>query len=657
MNGFARFVQVLKEASIMEFPIGSYASRGEKRALTLAQGKRADVEHTADGVEERSYDYTDPHGFQVRVTARFYAEFQAADWVVRFTNNGPENTPILSDMHPLDINLELADPDAPLLWKSIKGDICGEDSFLPVERSIASEESFRVTAQGGRSSNGNFPFFNLHQHEHGLICAIGWSGQWAASAERTGEHVSLRAGMEYARLYLKPGESIRTPRILIMAWQGDVRKGQNTFRKLMMKYFSPKTLRNSDAYLPATLQTFDRYIGQVPEWVTEAGQIKSVELAAKCELFDTYWLDAGWFKGYFPNGVGNYTYAEGFPNGLRPVADAAHAKGLNFVLWFEPERVVEDTELYNEHRDWLLDVKGRTRENNPEKSQYLFYILNIGNSDVREWLTNKITHFIQEIGIDVYRQDFNIDPLQFWLEHDDEDRVGYTEIKYIEGLYEFWDTLLERFPGLLIDNCASGGRRLDIETCARSAPLWRSDTGCIPTRRGWESDVWNHNQVLGLSQFLPWHATASWSAKAYDFRSAATLGIAGNFDVFSEQFDFAEAKEALAEYRRFRPYWKGDFYPLTEAAVDEKHWAAYQFDNGGGESGIVTFFRRAESPYSTLETDWQALRPEARYRLLFVDEERQSTERVMPGRDLMNGFAVTLPLKRSSLIVEYTLCD
>ena len=632
-------------------PFFSYMVGGERKKSIVPDKEWNLLEYRREGIREFEYETTPCEGLALRVEAKIYEGFQAFEWVMHFRNTGTTRTPILSDVLPLDLDFEI-DTNAPLQWRSIKGDICGEESFLPVEHAIEPEAEYRVAAQGGRSSCANFPFFNLCHNEGGVICAIGWTGQWAASVKRRNGKAVLQAGMERTRLYLKPGETIRSPRILVMPWRGESLAAHNRFRRLMMEHFSPKKVMEPGVFLPATLQNFDRYIG-LPEWRTESGQLRSIDLASKCEHFDTYWLDAGWFKDYFPNGVGNYTYAEGFPNGLKPVADEAHRRGLNFVLWFEPERVVEGTELYEQHRDWLLDVAGRTQENNPEKSEYLFYILNIGNPEARTWVIETVSRFIQEVGIDVYRQDFNIDPLQFWREHDEPDREGFTEIKYIEGLYAIWDALLERFPHLLIDNCASGGRRLDIETCARSVPLWRSDTGCIPTRKGWESDVWNHNQVLGLSTYLPYHSTASWSPKAYDFRSAATMGIAGNFDVFADDFSFEEAQAALAEYKRLRKYWKGDFYPLSRASVEETQWTAYQFDTGDGEAGVAYFFRRAESPFPIFETSLRALKSDWIYRVRFVDERRIAHEAHIAGGELSLRYEVHIPEPRSSLVLEY----
>ena len=78
--------------------------------------------------------------------------------------------------------------------------------------------------------------------------------------------------------------------------------------------------------------------------------------------------------------------------------------------------------------------------NNPNR------LLNLGNEDARRWLTDHISGMIKKEGIGMYRQDFNMNPLQYWRSADKPDRQGITEIRYVEGLYEFWDELLRRHP-------------------------------------------------------------------------------------------------------------------------------------------------------------------------------------------------------------------
>ena len=188
---------------------------------------------------------------------------------------------------------------------------------------------------------------------------------------------------------------------------------------------------------------------------------------------DYWWMDAGWYKfnkQWFGTGTWEVDPVR-FPHGLRAITDYLHTKNIKSIVWFEPERVTPGTWLYENHPEWLLtdpnpDDRARARG---------WKLLNLGNPEVWQWLTHHIDEMIDEQGIDLYRQDFNIDPLPFWRGNDAPDRQGITEIKYVQGYLAYFDYLRQRHPTMLIDTCASGGRRNDLETLRRAVPLWRSD--------------------------------------------------------------------------------------------------------------------------------------------------------------------------------------
>src|SRR5207253_11022667 len=117
-----------------------------------------------------------------------------------------------------------------------------------------------------------------------------------------------------------------------------------------------------------------------------------------------------------------------------------------------------------------------------------------------------------EQGIDLYRQDFNFSPLSIWRANDAEDRQGITEIRHLTGYLAYWDELRRRHPNLLIDTCASGGRRNDLETLRRSVPLWRSDDQGDPTTE--------QGHTYGLSLWCPYHGTGIGTDSTYLLRSA-----------------------------------------------------------------------------------------------------------------------------------------
>ena len=106
-------------------------------------------------------------------------------------------------------------------------------------------------------------------------------------------------------------------------------------------------------------------------------------------------------------------------------------------------------------------------------------------------------------GIDLYRQDFNIDPLAYWRANDAPDRQGLTEMRHVEGYLAYWDELRRRHPGLLIDSCASGGRRNDLETLRRAVPLLRSDYQAFDGNPAYAPG--NQGHTYGLSSWIPYY--------------------------------------------------------------------------------------------------------------------------------------------------------
>lgn len=585
-------------------------------------------------------------GLRMELKGRVFPTHRAAEWTVWLENRGGKGTEILSDIRAADL-CGLVEPEKDMVYSGIQGDQCSGDSFLPFERSLRAGDRYLVTPAGGRSSNAAFPFFDLSDGEGGVIIAIGWSGQWQYEISRDGDSVSLRVGLEDARFYLKPGERVRLPRVLVKAWSGDFDAGHNDFRALLRESFAPRTPGGELVSLPAAIQCFDRYFWTLPYWSTEEGQKECLERAARIGGIDTLWLDAAWFERGFPLGVGNYSFEKGFPNGLSPVSRAAHERGMKFMVWFEPERVVRGTEVDREHPGW---VTFRERPDDPGDESGL---LNLARPEVVDWLIEKLSSMIRDNGIDIYRQDFNIDPLPFWRQLDEPGRQGITEIGHVTGFYRLWDALLQRFPGLVIDNCASGGRRIDLETCSRAVPLWRSDTGCAPSSAERPSNLWNQNQTLSLSKYLLFHAVCAWNPAASEFRAAATAGIACDFGIFSEDFDYEEAAKCLREFVRLRPYWTGDFYPLTKAGLDETQWSGFQFHRADLDAGMAMLFRRKDCGEDTEVFTLRGVEAGGMYELTLSDEKRRTRQQRASGKALLAGCPFTVAAPGESLCIEY----
>jgi alpha-galactosidase len=614
----------------------SFRYGGTASATFLKRCQRAAATKDTPARTIHEVSWTDPDtSLRLTATVTAFKRYPAVEWVLQFENLGTQDTPLLQDLQALDVRLRTGYIRKPVQLQHLTGDVCGERSFLPLETEVEPGKPVTLAPDGGRSSNGAFPFFNIQYGDEGMITAIGWSGQWRTTLERSAAGpTALRAGMEKLSLRLHPGESIRSPRILIMPWKGDRLVAHNRFRRLMLFEYAPRQ-GGRPLRLPVALQCFDRYVSKQPDWGTEAAQLRVAKAAFNTGC-DAHWLDAAWFEGGFPNGVGNwFCPPQRFPNGLKPVSDACHQLGLKFILWFEPERVAPGTQIAREHPEFVFggDKGGLFKLSDPA---------------ARRWLSDLLSRRITDFGIDTYRNDFNIDPLGFWREADAPDRQGMTEIQYVEGQYALWDELLAGHPGLSIDNCASGGRRIDLESCRRSVPLWHSDTGCSPGHADW-----NQTQIAGLSLYVPLFGACAWTPEAYDLRSAATAGLICQFPVLDEKFSFPAARAALAEVKENQKYWYGDFYPLTPCTLGSSALIAWQLHRSDLNAGIALAFRHSECPYPVLQAGLHGLNPQASYVVDILEEARPRQQRMLTGRQLMNNFEMRMSKRGTSLLVRY----
>jgi len=309
---------------------------------------------------------------------------------------------------------------------------------------------------------------------------------------------------------------------------------------------------------------------------------------------DYWWMDAGWYVhhgGGWPR-VGTWEVdTNRFPHGLRPVSDHAHRLGLKTLLWFEPERVTAGTWLAQNHPEWVLGgAQGG--------------LLNLGSDDARAWLTEHVDGLLSAQGIDLYRQDFNMDPLKYWRGADSEDRQGITELRHVTGYLAYWDELRRRHPNMLIDSCASGGRRNDLETMRRAVPLWRSDYA-------YEA-IGHQSMMYGISLWLPFHGTGTVATRnapyygsgptpvePYAFWSNVAPSLGLGIDVRLRELDYAALRRLIEQWRAVAPNFYGDFYPLTPWNREETAWMAWQFDRPEVGEGVVQVFRRHRSFYES----------------------------------------------------------
>lgn len=600
--------------------------------------ERWEFNHTSRPLDihrtEHTLTYRDPQsGLVVRCVAVEYLDFPVVEWTLYFQNTGSAPTPILENIQALDTRLERGD-DGEFILHHSKGSQASPTDFEPYADRLDPKAGKRFSAAGGRPTNTDLCYFNIALPGEGTIVALGWPGQWAAQFTRDeGTGLQVRAGQELTHFKLLPGEEVRSPLVALVFWQGDWLDGQNVWRRWMLAHNLPRP----GGRLPAPILSSgtNGYTLEM-QGANEQNQIdfmkQYLDLGWK---FDDWWMDAGWYPfqdGWWNVGTWDPDPTR-FPHGFRPISEFAHAHGMKTIVWFEPERVTAGSWLWKNHPEWLLGKDGGNK------------LLYLGNDEARQWLTDHVDRLLTEQGIDLYRQDFNFDPLEIWRAHDAPDRQGITEIRHVTGYLSYWDELRRRHPDMLIDTCASGGRRDDLETLRRAVPLWRSDYG-------YDDPPAMQDLTYGLALWVPYFGTGVRSSNAYSFRSVMAMAMGAGADPRSQNVDFPALTRLASQWRQIAPYYYGDFYPLTPYSTEDSAWMAWQFDRPASGDGMVQAFRRAHSPYETARFKLRGLDPAASYTVHNLDVAGELT---FTGRELReSGLPVAIQSPPGAIVLTYT---
>lgn len=613
----------------ISFLYGSISSKGLLDTWTFDRTQESlDANRT-----KWTLTYTDStSGLVVTCQAIEYDDYPAVEWVVYFENRGPQDTPILSDVQAADYRLTSRSTGQFMLYHA-KGSTAVATDFQPLMTPLTPGTSLSFAPNLGRSSDTTLPFFNLAEPDNtGAVIAVGWSGQWAASFTRDADkNTNVRAGMQLTNLTLHPGERIRTPAILQLFWAGNPSRGQNQFRRLLLDHYSPRpggTLVDP----PIAASVHGMYCFECTSQTNMTQFI--ADIAAHSLPVDYVWIDAGW---YDLNGTSSWVNVGTwepdpirYPNGMKPVVDEAHNHGYKFLLWCEPERVTNGSWLMNNHPDWVF-----TQGND-------WPLLNLGNPDALAWVKSKFSDMIGDWGLDVYRHDFNVFPLSAWRTGEAADRQGMNEIRHIMGLYDYFDYLQAQHPNLIIDNCASGGRRIDFEMLKRAVTLTRTDYL-------WYSDSAQAMQYA-LSNWVPLTGLGTVSTSPYDFRS----GMGSHFVTALNNADGAMWAPAIAQLNTLnsiRHLFRGDFYPLTGHSLGNDIWMAWQYDSPELGQGLVQAFRRPASTVAAMTFNLQGLEPAATYTVTNLDGGSVTET----AADLMNiGLTITISDVPGSALITYT---
>jgi alpha-galactosidase len=621
----------------------------------LYDGKPADPTSVlSSGQSDATFSYAS--GVEVIRKAVKLQGANAVEYTLRIRNTGQGRSAVIQNVNALDVDFAADAIQGSYVVSSGGG---GYDGTYPPEAfairkhffdpTLPSDAVVTLTTEGGRSSNRDLPFYFVHNDEAqaGIFVAIGWTGQWISTISanyspdaKSPSALHLRGGIPGLQIALEPGEEIPGPRILIGSYEGTVADGSNALRKLIRTQYTPKLNGNE----MGVIATYDAWWNIVENY--DEALMQPVAAAAASLGQEYFLLDAAWYEGSngpegFSGGVGNWKHVDArkFPKGLGHFADYVRSQNLRFGLWFEPERVHRSSALAKEHKDWVIWMEGSD-----------YGLLYYGHPNVRIWVREMMDAYITQLGIEYIRHDFNIDPLAYWNSFDTANRHGMAQIKHIEGFYQVIDWIRERHPKTVLECCASGGRRIDLETARRFHTYWISDDTVDP-----EVDRFH---LEGINYFLPGNysyvqytlpapAQKDFKPRDIDYLDlfGGAMGLGGRVDQWPDaQKERFRTLEKV--HKQLRPFLMEDYYPLLPQPLDLLGWSGWQFHNPKTGSGFVQAFRQK----STEETKHLSLRGLAKDRTYNFHDPLGDAQRKMSGAEAMKGVGFTLATMESQIL-------
>ncbi|MFN8375588.1 MAG: alpha-galactosidase [Anaerolineae bacterium] len=365
--------------------------------------------------------------------------------------------------------------------------------FEPVEAALEGEKILETRL--GRSSKGMHPWFAL-THASGAVLSgsVAWSGNWTFRfTPLPNGGWRLSGGLhewEFAK-ELTPGSSMETPPVVLAAGL-DLNAVSQQYARVGRKHWYPRNALSALAPVE-----WNHWWAYEDDHINESVFMENTNVALERGV-EICMLDAGWFG---PSDPGSFWYdyrgdwdvvnTARFPNGVRPLSDNAHAKGMKFGMWCEIEALGEKAQLAQDHPE-LVALRDGTR---------LGYVC-FGNPQTQEWAYQTLARLIRENDLDWIKLDFNLDPGAGCNRSDHGHGTGDGLYEHYMGYYRMLERIRADFPHVVLENCSSGGLRIDLGIMRRLDMTFLSDPDWAP-----------HNLQLfwGVSTMLAPDSALHWS--------------------------------------------------------------------------------------------------------------------------------------------------
>jgi len=405
------------------------------------------------------------------------------------------------------------------------------------------------------------------------------------------------------------GETFQTPEVVMAYSDEGLNKMSQTYHNLYRKRLVRGQWR--DRPRPILINNWEATGMNFTE-----EKILSIAKAGKELGIEMFVLDDGWFgkRNTDKSGLGDWhvTNFSKLPGGIARLADKINAMGLKFGLWFEPEMVNKDSDLYRAHPDWIIHTPGR--RTSPSRNQY---VLDFSRKEVVDYIYSVMEKLLSKVNISYIKWDMNRYITECYSIDKDEKSQGKVFHEYILGVYDLYDRLTSRFPHILFESCASGGARFDPGILYYAPQTWTSDNTDAIERLLIQ---YGTSMVYPISS-MGAHISAVPNQQVGRVTPVETRANVAFFGVFGYELDITEltdeekakVKEQIEFYKAHRELiLTGNFYRITSPFNSNvASWIIVSEDRSEAIAGYYKILNRANESFKRFKL--VGLDPNKRY--------------------------------------------
>ena len=429
---------------------------------------------------------------------------------------------------------------------------------------------------------------------------------------------------------LKPNEQFSTPEVILSYSDSGMETLSHNFHKVIRNNICTGEYKLCER--PVLINNWEATYFDFNE-----ERLENIAKEASRLGVDMFVMDDGWFgkRDSDTSGLGDWFVNEGkLKGGLSTLVEKVKSFGMKFGIWFEPEMVSEDSELYKAHPEWAIQIPNRK----PTRGRYQL-VLDMTRQDVRDYLFRVISDVLSSADISYVKWDMNRSICDWYSAELPAENMGEMQHRYVLGLYELLDRLTTEFPHILFEGCSGGGGRFDAGILYYCPQIWCSD----------DTDAYERTKIqYGTSFFYPISTIGSHvsivpnhqTGRITPFETRAVTAMSGSFGYELDLNTLSEEEKnaVIEQNKRFKKYGplihNGRYYRLSNPMTDK--FAIWSFvSENSGEVLVHGMIFRTEPNMTRYSVKLRGLIPDKKY---VVDGDNT----IYTGKALMEG-GILLP--------------